>query len=139
MVVGQFHDVVEIFAGAADVQDVNEPSVCARDRLKARHPLELALKRALAFEGAAINHLHRPDCSSQTSRQPDFAVSAAPDYSQHFVIRNNGNVRRGEGRLRCAVFNVVSDRADPNISGTAETIAPSFRAESRNRVAKALT
>ena len=114
MVVGQFHDVVEILGGAADVQDVNESSVGARDRLEARHPLKLALKRALTFEGAAINHLYRPYCTSQTSRQPDFAVSAAPNYAQNFVIRNDGKLR-GNGMFRRAVFHFVSDEPDLNI------------------------
>ena len=127
MVVGQFHDVVETLGGAADVQDVNESSVGSRDRLEARHPLKLALKGAFAFEGAAINHFHRPYCTSQTSRQPDFAVSAAPNHAQNFVIRNDGKLR-GNGMFRPAVFHFVSDGCDFNITFAHEAIPGSAHA-----------
>src|SRR6266508_5391610 len=65
----------------------------ARNWLERRHALELALKRALAFERAAINNLHRAKCPGEAAGQPDFAVRAAPDHAQHFVVGNERDFR----------------------------------------------
>src|SRR5438045_2872624 len=37
MIVGQFHDVVEIFGGAANMEDVDKAGVCARSNSWASH------------------------------------------------------------------------------------------------------
>ena len=60
MIIGQFHDVIKILTRATDMQNVDETGVRTRDRFKGGHSLKLALKRALTFERAAINNLHRP-------------------------------------------------------------------------------
>ena len=59
MIVRQFHDVIKVPAGAADMKDVDKTGMRARDGLENRHTFELALKSAFAFEGAAMDHFHR--------------------------------------------------------------------------------
>src|SRR4029453_1847250 len=66
----------------------------ARDRLKSRHPFEFPEKRAFAFEGAAVDDFHRAKRTGHSPRQPNLAVSAAPDHAQHFVIGNDWYLSR---------------------------------------------
>ena len=93
LIIGQFHHVIEEAArhAPADMEDIDEAIVRARDRFEGRHAFEFAIESALALEGVAINHLHRPQCSRQAARQPDFAVGSAPDDAEHLVIGNRRN------------------------------------------------
>src|SRR2546423_1691974 len=129
MIVRQLHTIIEVFSRAADVQNVHESGMTARDRLKCRHAFELAEKRALAFECAAINNFNCAQRAGDSSRHPDLAVSAVPDHAQRFVIGNNwdfrGNLVRNEfdftqvpraKQLRSPDINVdPSDRSSPAI------------------------
>src|SRR5256885_6935790 len=89
MVVRQLHAVIEIFVRPADVQDVDEPGVPARDGFKGGHSFELPQKRAFALKRAAINNLYRAQRAGDRSGQPNLAISAAPDHAQQFVIGND--------------------------------------------------
>src|SRR5204863_7038837 len=89
MIVRQFHAVIKIFVGPADVQNVDKPGVSARDRFERGHSFELAQKRAFAFKSAAINNFYRAQRAGDCSRQPNLAISAAPDHAQQFVIGND--------------------------------------------------
>ena len=89
MIVRQFHAVIEIFVGPADVENVDKPGVSARDRFERGHSFELAQKRAFAFKRIAINNFYRAQRAGDCSRQPNLAISAAPDHAQQFVIGNN--------------------------------------------------
>ena len=75
------------------MQDVDKAGMRARDRLEARHAVELAFESAFAFESAAMDHFHGPQRAGQAACQPNLAVSAATDHAQNFVIGNNWNLR----------------------------------------------
>jgi len=60
MIIGQFHDVIEVVARATDMQNVDEACVCTRDRFEAGHAFEFTSKGALGFERAAVNNFDRP-------------------------------------------------------------------------------
>src|SRR5438477_3115623 len=66
-IVSQFHYVIEKAAGnaPADVENIDEAVVRARDWFEGRHPLELAIERALGFKRVAVNDLHRAKCARQ--------------------------------------------------------------------------
>src|SRR2546429_3429971 len=89
MVVRQLHAVIEIFVRPADVEDVDEPGMPARDRFKGGHSLKLAQERTLALKRAAINNLYRAQRAGDRSGQPDLAISTAPYHAQQFVIGND--------------------------------------------------
>src|SRR2546425_545753 len=90
-IVGQLHHVVEVFVGAADLQDVHQPIVRPRNRLELLDATKLPLEGPGVFERAAINDLNRPQRAQFVARQPDFAVAALADGAEQFVI---GNRRR---------------------------------------------
>src|SRR5205807_9246846 len=92
MVVRHLHTIIKIFGGAADMKDVDESGVPARDRLECRHSFKFAQKRAFTFKRAAVDNLHRPQCARDCSCYPNLAVSAAPDHSQKLVIGNDWNL-----------------------------------------------
>src|ERR1700730_2595360 len=101
MIVRQLHAVIEIFVRAADVQDVDEPGMPARDRFEGGHSFEFPQERPLALKRAAINNFYSAQRTADRSRQPDFAISAPPDHAKEFVVRNewdlSGNLV-GNGR-----------------------------------------
>src|SRR5437660_1451326 len=80
-IVRQLHAVIEIFVRAADVQDIDEPGMPARDRLEGGHSFELTQERPLALKRAPINNFHRAECAGDRPRQPNLAISAAPDHA----------------------------------------------------------
>src|SRR3954462_4961729 len=88
VVVGQLHYIIQVITGSADMQDIDESIMGARDRLQCRHPREFAFERSFAFKRDAVNHLYRPPSTGWASRQPDLAISAASDHAKNFVIRN---------------------------------------------------
>ncbi len=96
-VVGQFHDVVEETLSASDMEDIDEPIVRARDRLEGRHAVEFPLKRTLVGKGVAADHLYGAQRAGEPARQPDFAVSAPADGTQHFVVGNSRPAQSGVG------------------------------------------
>src|SRR6266550_6043780 len=89
MIVGQLQRVIKIIVSSADVQNVDEPGVCARDRLERGHAFEFSQKGAFAFKCAAVYHLDRAKRPGHRPRQPNLTVSAAANHTQHFVIGNN--------------------------------------------------
>src|SRR5262245_677335 len=102
MIVRQLHAVIEILGGPSDVQNVDEAGMRARNGLKRRHPFEFPEKRAFAFERAAVDNFHRAERTGNSPREPDLAVSAAPDHAHQFVIGNYGYLCRnliGNGRF----------------------------------------
>src|SRR5205823_1708392 len=92
MVVGQFHAVIKIFARPADVQNVDEAGVSARNRFERRHAFELAQKRPFTLKRAAVNNFHRPQCTGDGASQPNLAIGAAPDHTKELVIGNDWNL-----------------------------------------------
>jgi hypothetical protein len=62
--------------------------VRAGDRLELLDAVKLALKRLVLLEGAAAYDLHRAQGAEDIARQPHFAVAAAPDAAEQFVIGN---------------------------------------------------
>ena len=60
MIIGQFHDVIEVVARATDMQNVDEACMCTRDRFEAGHAFEFTSKGALGFERAAVNNFDCP-------------------------------------------------------------------------------
>ena len=102
MIVGQLHAVIKIIGSPADVKNVNEPSVRARDGFECRHAFELPQKRTLRFKRATVHNFNRAKCAGHRPRQPNLTVSAAPDHAQQFVIGNNWYLSRnlfGNGRF----------------------------------------
>jgi hypothetical protein len=89
MIIGQFHAVIEVVGSPTDVKNVNEPGMCARDRLERGHAFEFPKKRALSFKGAAIDNFHRAKRASNRPRQPNLAVSAPADHAKQFMIGDN--------------------------------------------------
>src|SRR5258708_7490133 len=90
LIVGQFHDVVEV-AGlivAADVEDVDLTVVRAGNRLKLLDALEFPFERPVMLEGAAINDFDGAISAHDISRQPDLAVTAAAYFLQQLVVGN---------------------------------------------------
>jgi len=51
---------------------------------------ELAFKRAVVIEGVAIDDFYGAPTAQNIAREPDFAVTAAADFAQQFVIGNGG-------------------------------------------------
>ena len=81
LIVGQLHRVVQIIGSPADVQNVHESGVRARDRLKCRHAFEFPQKSAFAFKRAAVNDFDRAKRAGHRAREPNFTVSAAADHA----------------------------------------------------------
>src|SRR5439155_22668570 len=61
----------------------------ARDRLEGGHSFELTQERPLVIKWVAINDSDGAECAGDRPRQPNLAISAAPDHAQEFVIGNN--------------------------------------------------
>ena len=89
MIVGQLHAVIEIIGSPADVQNVDESGMRARDRFKCGHAFEFPEKRALGFKCAAVNHFDRAKRAGHRPRQPNLTVSAAANHAHQLVIGNN--------------------------------------------------
>ena len=91
-IIGQFHDVVEIAAlfVAAHVQNVNLAFMGAGDWLELLNAFELPLERTGVIKGRSINDFDRPISAHDVPREPNLAVTAAPNATEQFVIGNGG-------------------------------------------------
>ena len=81
MIIGQLHAVIEILGSPADVQNVDEPGMCARDWLERGHAFEFPKKCTLSFKCAAVNDFDPAKRAGHRPRQPNFTVSAAADHA----------------------------------------------------------
>jgi hypothetical protein len=108
VVVGKFHDVIEILPGPADVENVNETVVSARNRLERGHALKLALEGAFAFEGDPVDDFNRAPGTGKGAGHPNLAIGAATDDAENLMIRNEWDLRRN-GRFRRALAQRIID------------------------------
>ena len=91
-IIAEFHHViVERLAirAAADVQDVHQRRVIAREWLELQDAFKLTLEAAFVLEILAPHHFHRAQCASDATCQPYFPVGAAADLAEHLVIRDD--------------------------------------------------
>ena len=109
VIVREFHNIVEVLASPAHVQNVDEAVMRARDRFERGHALKFTLKRAFAFKRDAIDHFDRPPRSGQASGQPYFAVGAATNDAEDLMIWNEWDLRRN-GRFRRALAQRINNR-----------------------------
>ena len=89
-IVRQLHDVIKI-SGAVippDVQDVHLAFVQTRNRLKLLNTFKLAVVRPVVLEPVSVNHFDGAEFAQHITRQPHFAVAAAADAAQQFVVWN---------------------------------------------------
>ncbi|MEZ5327885.1 MAG: hypothetical protein R3F19_22800 [Verrucomicrobiales bacterium] len=98
-VVRQLHHVVEAaaFLVDADLEDVDQRFVPARNRLETAHALELPQVGPLVGEAFAADNLDRAPGAQCVFRQPDLPVSTPPDEVQQNVIVNGGSAHYGSG------------------------------------------
>jgi hypothetical protein len=90
--VRQFHDVIEIVLGTADLEDMHQAFVRAGDGLEALDPAELAFEGAVVFENMAVNDLDGAQCPESVPSQPDFAVAAPANLSEQLMIGDLGRL-----------------------------------------------
>ncbi len=76
--VRQFHDVIEIVLGTADLEDVHQALMRAGDGLEALDPAELAFEGAIVLENVAIDELDGAEGPESVPGEPDFAVAPPP-------------------------------------------------------------
>src|SRR5437763_446897 len=91
MIIGQFHDVIEVVARATDMQNVDEACMCTRDRFAAGHAFEFTSKAALAVERAAVNKFSCHSRSQSTSRSTMFKSGSR---SMVAVLRSSSECSR---------------------------------------------
>src|SRR5947209_14885965 len=89
MIVCQLHTIIEMLRGPADVKDIDEPTMLARNRLECRHSFKLPEKGAFAFKCAPVNNFDRPQTAGHGPSHPDFSISTPADHAQKFVIRDD--------------------------------------------------
>ena len=88
----QFHHVIEItgLVVAADLQDINEAIVAAGDRLVFLDAFEFALERIGFAEIVTGDNLHSSQRAHDIVCQPDFAITAAANPPEQFMVRDGG-------------------------------------------------
>ena len=96
--VRQFHHVEKIarVIAPADLQDIHNAAMGARDRLELEQAFELALEMLDALKALAVDNFHRAQCADGVARQPYLAISTTPDQAQQFVVGNDWSRPRGE-------------------------------------------
>jgi hypothetical protein len=101
-VIRQFHHIVEVPGGvtAADVEHVQLAVVGAGNRLEPPDPLPLLFVRPVVLESPAVDDLHGAELTEDVSRQPDFAVAAASNAAQHFVVGDAWSHSVGSAEVR---------------------------------------
>jgi len=89
-VVRQLHHVIKIPTGnvPSDVKDMHL-AFGMGDRLELLDTVELALEWTVMVECGSVHDFDGAIKSGCASRQPDFAIRAAANEPQHFVIRND--------------------------------------------------
>lgn len=92
-VIRQFHHVVKIILRAANLQDVHQSFMRPGKRLEFLDAFELALERTAVFESGAIDDLDGAQRTEFVPSQPYFAVAAATDDPQQFVIGHRMRLR----------------------------------------------
>jgi hypothetical protein len=88
-IVRQFHHIVEAAQVliAANVEDADKPRMTARDRLELHDSLELPVEGPVAVESFPGDDFDGPVRAGDVAAEPHFAVSAAADAADQFVIR----------------------------------------------------
>lgn len=80
------------------MEDGNQVRMAAGERFVFLNALELAAERAVVAEFIAADDFDRPQrAQSRVARQPDFAVGAATDDANEFVIGNGRRLRTDIG------------------------------------------
>jgi hypothetical protein len=86
---------------AAHVENRESAGIRTGDWLETFDAVELALKWPVMVERGAMNDLQRHVRASHVARQPNFAISPAPDETQQLVI-GNGQLHTRD--LRCCLL-----------------------------------
>jgi hypothetical protein len=97
-VIGAGHDVVENAGGfiVADLQNIYDALVLARNGLKTADAFELAFVGAGIVEAVTEDELHGAQFAERSFCQPNIAVAAAVDAAQQCVL-GDGDGRGGHG------------------------------------------
>lgn len=108
--IGQPLHVIEIPRRivAADLENVHQSVVRARYRLEFPDARVFAFVGALVVEGVAINHLYGAVGAHDIARQPDFAITAASNSPEQFVI-GDAKRRMLSGTCSVRVVAVLTD------------------------------
>ena len=139
VIVGQLHDVIEILARAADMQDVDETGMRARDRLETRHALETRVEKRARFRRCCDEPLspratRRSGCAPARFRRKRRGRSRAAlrdresTESTRKLLPPAGNLSRHQ---RCAILHKRSTRGNLVVGDDARNLRDPLRLTSR--------
>ena len=131
-VIPQLHDVEKAARRVikADLENVDEALMGARDGFEFAYARELTFERFLIAERVPVDDFYRAIDAHGVDRQPDFAIAAKPDPANQCVMGNRGRsvplrppvlglrVKLVVGHRSCAGFqDRIKDKGPPQPAG----------------------